>query len=682
MNVVTDARSSAGPLLEIAQGVIAVVAIAVAFSASAAIVGLDVIRTESPTFGGRTFGTVGTYDKIVARARGTLNPTDPHNALITDISLAPRNANGLVEYSTDVFILKPTDLTKGSGKLFYDVVNRGSKLSWADFNGVSSNDPTTAADAGSGLLMRRGYTIVWSGWESGDIIGTAPNSMTATLPVARNADGSHVVGQTILEQIFDSPTADTYGLVYRAATTDKAQATMLIKNHADTPNVPVPSSVWAFVDNRTIKINRTDPFLASYDNGAAFTLVYNAIDPTVLGVGFASTRDLISYLRYDASNANPAKGGIQWALGRGDSQSGRYLKGFIHWGFNADESNRLVFDGVNPHISGAHDIASNDRWGDANATGRKYQRHTVAKQEFPFTYEVRTDPVSGITDGIFLRCLQTATCPKVVHTDSGNEPYLKPTFLVTSDGVGHDIALPDNVRVYVFGSTQHGPSSAQGVCQQPGNPNDWAPYLRAIFIGLDQWTTAGVQPPASAYARVSDGTAVATPQNFPKIPGVNYTGWVNPVAVLDKSHLPYTPIPGKDYVTLVPKVDIDGNDIPGVRTLNVRVPIATYTGWGLRRAGFAPNEDCGLTGQFVPFAKLRADRLSPGDPRLSLEERYGEFSTLYCLLVFQADNLVDQRYLLGEDAAPLVHDVLQNVLTKALVPTKRLVLPQWLELWD
>jgi hypothetical protein len=664
------------------QGVIAVIAIAVASEASARIVAVDVVRTESPTFGGMSFGSVGTYDKIVGRARGTLNPTDPHNALITDIALAPRNTNGLVEYSMDVYILRPTDPSKGSGKLFYDVVNRGSKLSWADFNGVSSNDPTTAADAGSGLLMRRGYTIVWSGWESADIIGGNANTMTATLPIAKNPDGSSIVGQTILEQIFDSPTGDTYSLVYRAATTNKAQATMLIKNHSDTPNVPVPDSVWSFVDNRNVKINRTDPFLANYDSGAAFTLVYNAIDPTVLGVGFASTRDLISFLRYDTSTANPAKGPIQWALGRGDSQSGRYLKGFIHWGFNADESNRIVFDGVNPHISGAHDIASNDRWGDANATGRKYQRHTIAKQEFPFTYEVRTDPVSGMTDGIFLRCAPTNTCPRIVHTDSGNEPYLKPTFLVTSDGVGHDIALPGNVRVYIVGSTQHGPGSGQGVCQQPGNPNEWAPYIRALFVGLDLWTTANVAPPPSAYSKVSDGTAVATPQAFPKIPGVTYTGWVNPVAVLDKSRLPYMPIPGKDYVTLVPKVDADGNDLPGVRTLNVRVPIATYTGWGLRRVGFAPNEDCGLTGQFIPFAKTRAERLSTGDPRLSLEERYGDTSSLYWLLVYQANNLVDQRHLLGEDAPALVREAFQNVLSKGLLPLKIVRIPTLLELWD
>jgi hypothetical protein len=648
--------------------VVCAIALGTTSVAQARIVRLDIVRTESATFGGTSFAAAGTYDKIVARAHGELNPADPHNAIITDINLAPRNANGMVEYATDVYILKPTNLAKGSGKIFYDVVNRGSKLSLADFNGIGPNDPTTAADAGTGLLMRMGYSIVWSGWEDPSVIGTS--GLSASLPIAMNPDGSHITGQTIFEQIFDSPTGDTYTLLYKAATTDQATATMYVRNSSSGPRAVVPTTVWSYVDNQHVKINRTDPFLANYDNGAAYELVYTAIDPIVLGIGFAATRDVLSFLHYDTSTANPLSGGIQWVLGRGDSQSGRYIKGFIHLGFNADESARIVFHGVNPHISGAHDIASNDRWGDGNATGRKYQRHTIAKQEFPFTYEVRTDPISGKTDGIFVRCQPTGTCPKVIHTDSGNEPYLKPTVLVTSDGVGHDITLPSNVRLYDVGSTQHGPSAVPslGICQQLSNPNEWAPYIRALFVALDLWTTAGVEPPPSAYARISDGTAVPTPQAFPNIPGVTYTGWINPVAVLDKSHLPYMPIPGTDYMVFAPKVDADGNDIPGVRTIDVQVPLATYTGWGLRRTGFAPNEDCGLQGQYIPFQLTKDARIAAGDPRLSVQERYGSFSGYYFSLLFAISNTVGQRFLLAEDAPRLFNAGLVKAFKSGLQP--------------
>src|SRR4029077_14226273 len=378
--------------------------------------------------------------------------------------------------------------------------------------------------------------------------------------------------------------------------------------------VTVPTSVWSYVNNTTVRINRSAPFLAPYDQGAAFEFVFPAKDPIVEGLGFAATRDVISFLKHDTSTQNPVRNAIQWALGRGDSESGRYLKGFLYWGFNADENGQIVFDGMNPHISGAHAIAANDRFGDANATGRSYQRHLSAKMEFPFTYAVRTDQFTHVTDGILKRCLASNTCPKIMHTDSGNEPYLKPVSLVTTDGGGNrdtptDLVLPSNVRVYTIGSTQHGPASSasttpSGVCQQPANPNQWARYVKALGIALDDWVTAAVPPPRSRYARVDDGTLVPTlPQagQFPFIPGVTYTGWYNPVDVLDKRVLPNLPLPGESYTILVPKTDADGNDFSGIRTLDVQVPIATYTGWALRRAPFAANEDCALTGQYIPF---------------------------------------------------------------------------------
>src|SRR5438876_3773368 len=523
-HVLFDATDSGSPIgfRSLARAAFAVAAtVCVASVSDARITQLQVVRLESPTFGGMTFGSVGAYEKITARAFGEVDPTLPGNALITDILFAPRNARGMVEYSTDVFILKPIDPSKGSGKIFYDVVNRGSKGSYTTFNqapapsGVANTD---ASGAGTGLLMRRGYTIVWSGWEDASLIGTGANTLTASLPVARNPDSSSIVTRTITEQIFDNATGTDVPLTYAAANLDQSQAYMVVHNHTQfvggplVNRVTVPTTVWSYVNNTTVRINRADPFLAPYDQGAAFEFVFPAKDPIVEGLGFAATRDVISFLKHDTSTQNPVRDVIQYALGRGDSESGRYLKGFLYWGFNADESGRIVFEGVNPHISGAHAIAANDRFGDANATGRSYQRHLSAKMEFPFTYEVRTDPVSGFTDGIFRRCQTNATCPKVMHTDSGNEPYLKPVSLVTTEGPGNgvtptDVVLPANVRVYTIGSTQHGPAGSvsttpSGVCQQPGNPNPWAPHVRALGIALDDWVAQRVLPPPSRYARV------------------------------------------------------------------------------------------------------------------------------------------------------------------------------------
>jgi hypothetical protein len=643
-----------------------------ALASEAHITRLELVRVESPTFGGATFGSVGAYEKITARAFGEVDPALPGNALITDIQNAPRNVRGNVEYSTDVFILKPIDPSLGSGKIFYDVVNRGGKGSFSAFNQAPSPSGvanTPASGAGTGLLMRRGYTIVWSGWEDPFIIGTGANTLTAALPVARNPDGSSIVEDMIIEQIFDNSAATDFTLPFHAATLDKARAKMVVHNHTHfvggplVDRVPVPDDLWSYVNDRTVRINRSHPFLTGngYDAGAAFEFVYPARDPIVLALGFAATRDLISFLKHDTSAQNPVRNAIQYALGRGDSQSGRYLKGLLYWGFNADEAGRIVFDGMSPHISGAHAIASNDRFGDSNATGRSYQRHLSAKMEFPFTYEVRTDPFLRITDGILKRCLASGTCPKIMHTDSANESFLKPGSLLTTDGPGNgamptDLALPDNVRIYTIGSTQHGPSNSitttpSGVCQLPGNPNQWAPYVRNLGIQLDDWVTRGIAPATSRYGRVADGTLIRTEVTctFPIIPGVNYTGWYNNVDVLDKSVLPSLPIPGMSYTVLVPSTDAAGNDLPGVRTLDVQVPLGTYTGWALRRAPFAANEDCALTGQYIPFRATEAARAAAGDPRPSVAGRYPTFEAYDSQVIAAINATIQDRLLLCED---------------------------------
>src|SRR5437899_926715 len=290
------------------------IAISLASVAEARTTQLQIVRLESPTFGGMTFGSVGAYEKITARAFGEVDPTIPGNALITDIQFAPRNARGMVEYSTDVVIVKPIDPAKGSGKIFYDVVNRGSNLSYATFNQAPAPSKvanTDAGGAGTGLLMRRGYTLVWSGWEDPRIIGTGANTLSASLPTAHNPDGSSIVAKMIVEQIFDNATGTDIPLPFAAATLDQSQAYMVVHNHTQfvggplVNRVTVPTSVWSYVNNTTVRINRADPFLAPYDQGAAFEFVFPAKDPIVEGLGFAATRAVISFLKHYTSNQTP-----------------------------------------------------------------------------------------------------------------------------------------------------------------------------------------------------------------------------------------------------------------------------------------------------------------------------------------------------------------------------------------
>jgi hypothetical protein len=624
--------------------------------AEAKIARLEVVNTI-PAFDGRTFGEVGAYELLIARAYGELDPTEPRNAAIADINLAPKNERGQVEYSTEVQILKPVDPSRGNHRLFYEVLNRGNKLSVRDFNDAPSGNDMSARDtAGNGFLFERGYTLVWAGWQNGKNIGEGNGRMRATIPEARNVNGESITGQVIMSAIFNNTKSDKIELLFAPADPRAEDNKVLVHNRSTDAPVPLPRDAWSFVDEKNVQIKRDHPFLAEYDAGAQYDVIYTAKDPDVSGIGFAITRDVASFLRNEASDANPLRGQIRYALAQGTSQSGRMLKGFIHGGFNEDEAGRAVFDGINPNVSGSHSIALNERFGDANATGRAYERHANAKIEFPFTYEVRTDPLTGKSDGIFARCIQSNTCPKVIHTDGGNEGWGKAASLVTTDGMGGAIPLPDNVRVYYFASTQHDPAQKieQRYCQQQTNPNRWQPILRALWAGLDGWATAGIEPPASAYPRSGDGSlSAALPQKlvgFPEIPGVTYNGTFNKIGVPDTSGLPFTYVKDKYYDVQVPRTDADGNDLGGIRTVDVAVPRGTYTGWALRRAGFAENEECQLNGQYIPFAATREERLAKGDPRPSIEERYPSPGAYIRKVSAAAEELVGNGYLLPSDA--------------------------------
>ena len=637
--------------------------------ARAQVTRIEFTRVESPTFEGRVFGDVGQYEKLVGIVFGEVDPTDPRNALITDIDFAPRNDHGLVEYATDIYILRPVDAASGNGKLLYDVVNRGGKTALRRFNGgPSTNDPTTAADAGDGFLMRQGYTIAWSGWESGSV---APGNdrMMARFPVARNPDGSSITGPHLDEFIFNrlsDLTATTATLSHAAASTGQELARLRVRQRETDPTTAVPESEWSFANAQQITINRSDAFLSAFDGGAIYEFFYTAKDPIVMGLALAATRDVVSFLRYDVSAANPLGGNIHTALAFGQSQSGRYLKDFLRLGFNEDQAGRIVFEGLNVFLAGARGMILNDRFATPGPISWQHQNHHARRTQFPFTYGVLVDPISGRTDGLLRSCLETATCPKVFHMDSANEYWGAAASLIITDSFGKDLTLPDNVRVYLFASTQHIPATAPsvGICQQLSNPNSYHPNLRALLLALDAWVSEGVEPPPSRHPRVSDGTLVPAlskaVQGFPTIPGVTYDGLVNHIALLDFRSLPAVHVPGADYTVLVPKVDPDGNDIAGIRSTTVQVPLATYMGWNLRRAGFAEGEQCGLTGSFIPFAATEDDRLGSGDPRPSVEDRYRSHGGYVSRVVEAARRLQSQRFLLQEDVTRII-EVAQRI---------------------
>jgi hypothetical protein len=622
----------------------------------------------------KVFGKAGQYEILSGHFMGELNPNDPHNKIINDIQIAVRNGRGMVEYTGTFAIAKPVDMAKASGVLIYNVPNRG--------NGA----PAPNAD---------GHVSVVSGWQ-GDVRPRA-NLQTIVVPIAKNPDGTPVTGP-ITARFINSPKGATTlalssavsAIAYQLpATLDTKNATLTKRATEDGPRTSIPSAEWAFADCSTVAFPGTpDPAKicakGGFDPAMLYELVYTAKDPLVLGIGYAATRDFNSFLRYEEKdaegNANPVAKSIRFAISEGNSQSGNFLRSYIHLGFNQDEKNRIVWDGSNPHIAGRQ-LAMNYRFAVAGGIANLYEPGSDGVlwwSDYPDA--ARHRPTAGMLD----RCKTTNTCPKIMETFGGLEFWdlrMSPNLVGTD--AKNDIPLPANVRRYYFPSTTHGggrggftvaaPLAPNG-CVLPANPNPEADTLRALRADLVQWVTKGTEPPPSRYPKLhsdnaAEGQLVAatrTGMGFPTIPGTpSPDGVIN--ALLDYDWGPdfnyndlsgaITKAPGlirQVLPTLVPKTDADGNDLGGVPSVLLQVPLGTYVGWNVTADGFNQGKICGLNGGYIPFAKTKAERIALNDPRLSLEERYGTHDKYVALVNAATAKAVADRYLFQEDADKLV----------------------------
>jgi len=676
-----SARSRArSPRKQLVHALTIAAALAAATAAEARITKVQITAHENPTFGGHSFAGVGQYEKIAGKAFGEVNPNDPKNAMIVDIKLAPRNANGNVEYSFDFYVLKPVDLSKGNHKVMYEPPNRGGKT-WTTLARISGggDDPGSITDGAvldNSFLLPRGYSIVWSGWDFAAGTDNSNFNTTITLPVAKNPDGSSITGPAF-EYIVTS--GASYTLNYPAATLDQSKATLTHRIHLnDVPQV-VPAAGWKYDATGTrISLNS-----GNFVNNDIYEFSYTAKDPTVNGLGFAAVRDWNAWLRYetrdDSGVANPLAGDITKITTEISSQPGRFLNDFRHLGFNQAENGKKVFDALMQWIAAGDGINMNYRFSQTGRTERNRQDHLFIEGRFPFANVMSTDPITGQSDSRLASCTITGTCPVAAEIFSGNEMWVKAASLMMTDPAGK-VDLPDSPysRIYYMSSEHHGTgnnnglSSARGSCQQITNVLSSAAVQRAMFLALDAWID-GVPPPASRNPRLSDGTLVPPlPQSgmgFPNIPGVTYTGLkttrylfnygpdfyttgimtINPPVIDFTGGYQDNPNNGPIYSSFIPKTDSDGNDIAGVRLPDVTVPVATYTGWALR-SGPQANDGCEGSGQLIPFPKTQADRMTTGDPRLSVAERYPTFNDYFNKAFAAIDNLVKHRLYLCEDA--------------------------------
>ncbi len=696
-----------------------------------------VVESREPYAAGATFGTAGAFERLVGTASMEVDPGDPLNAVIVNLDKAPRNARGNVEFTSPFWIIKPLDMGAGNHKIWYAINNRGN----------SELLQRTGAATVPTLVAKRlelGFSLVDAGWHGDGITPAATPQLFPNFPVAKNRDGSAIVGPLRIE-LLPTTTAATppplfsRALVlgwknYEAANTNTASATLTMRDRQDAPRTVIASNRWAFGNCPTGQASLVASTTAiclfdGFQYDKMYELIYQAKNPVVMGLAHAVTRDVGSFLRYrtqdDFGNPNPllvphaarhrhhdddddderhghgddrdddndSRGkrsptGIKHALGSGVSSTGMYLREWLYLGFNEDESRRRVFDGVTIYTAGVNRLFANVQFAHPTFYSRQdanqdYTSNGIA----PFTLGLSHDPVSGVTDGILKR---PHTDPKVMQIDGGLEMWQWKASLNVADGSGRPVKLPKNARLYYMNGASHVqtgqgllvdgpaagplPGAAANVCQiglqrgavvtpAPGAaPIGFNHTFRALVVAMDRWASKGEDPPDSNYPRIEDGTLVPLEKfraAFPTIPGV-------PTSVMQHNEITELdfgvrfdsegglqdlapPRRGDSYRVFVPRADADGNDIRGVRQMEVRVPLGSNIGWNVRIAPRSPDL-CGLASAYVPFAQTQAERLASGDSRLSVKERYGTQADFIAAVDRATKRLMRKGFMLAEDA--------------------------------
>ena len=645
------------------------------------------------------------YEQVAGRAFGELDPKLPGNALIQDIELAT-DVDGKVRYVASFVIYKPVDLRQASGMLWHDVPNRGRVF------------PFAPQERAFGDIM---LASAWQGDNAG-ATAVRPTASVAGMqflqvPVARGPGGAPVAGEVLGRIVNRSGKGSQPLLVqtnpvpYKPVSLDTTRAKLVSRGGESTrgdvtDEVVIPAADWAWArcDDKTPFPGTADPWQICLKNGfdpaRLYQVVYTAADPYVLGIGFAAWRDVAAFFKKaaadDAGTPNPIAGSVTHSITRGVSQSGNYLRGWLHLGFNQAEDGSAVHDGMWPIIAGRR-IALNFRWAQPDGVLELYQAGSEGPQWWlpqPDPVRAPGEPAAGILD----RCTATKTCPKVIeHFGSAEVWALKLTpEWVGTDGKA-DLPLPESVRRYYIASTNHGggaggfdtslpgaglpqtgavcPGNNFGTGILPANPVPHTQTVNALRVHFRNWVMKGTPPPPSRYPLLATETLAVAEKaalGFPTLPGLRATvpeaDFIMPVLDYDwgpqfnardgSGIASLAPPRIKQVLTMyAPKVDADGNELGGVPVVLVDAPLGTYLGWNVTAGGERPfhqGQICNYVGGMIPFARTAAERKERNDPRRSLEERYGTHEGYVAAVGKAAVRAVADGFLLPEDAYALI----------------------------
>jgi hypothetical protein len=631
--------------MDLMVGRVSILSLLFACASFSAVTSVDIIE-RSDVLEGASLGSAGPYERVTARVHFAVDPKLAPNRIIADIDLAPRNKDGKVEFSADLFMLKPRDPAKGNGTAILEISNRGGKglLNMFDL-AQGSTDPRTAADFGDKFLLDQGYTLVWIGWEFD--VPPSPKLLHLYAPVATN-NGQPIVGLVRAEwegdKLVDTiPLGDRVQLGYPVADPNGSENRIFVRDKIKGERQLIARDKWKFADPTHVTLD------GGFQPGRIYEVVYKAKDPVLVGLGPTAVRDTASFLKYGGAETalSDEPKYIKRVIGFGVSQSGRFLRTFMYDGFNEDEKSRRAFDGVWAHVAGAGRGAFNARWAQPSRDGHPF---------FNVTYPIDLPPFSD-RDGLLAKATQANVVPKIFYSNGEYEYWGRAASLIhtTPDGKQDEPPSKDT-RIYFFAGSQHGTGTIpprQVEAQNLSNTNDYRTAMRALLVAMQEWLKDGKQPPASQYPQIGkDQLVTIGALAFPKIPDVAIPQIKREAYRLDFSVEP--PKIGAAYPTLLPQVNQDGNDTSGIRMPEIQVPLATYTGWNLRSKNIgAPDELYSMVGSWIPFPVNQAEREKRKDPRPSIEERYKSKQDYLQQITMAAQKMVSEGFLLDRDIPKL-----------------------------
>lgn len=600
-------------------------------------------RTD--VLGGREFGAAGGYERVIAKAHFALDPKLLQNRVIRDLDLAPRNGQGQVEFTADLYVLKPRDPKRGNGTLLFEVSNRGGKGMLGRFMyAKGALDPRTEEEFGDFRLLEQGYTLAWLGWQW-DVPAGDAKLLRLDAPVIEGRKGLVRAEFTPDEPGKRMELADRKHIAYAAT---GAAATLTVRESVLGKRRTIPGSQWNFTADRT-----AIEMAAGFQPGLIYELVYTGENPRLQGAGLAAVRDIVAFFKYTKNGVTLLGDQPRWikrAMGFGISQSGRFLRTFLYFGMNEDENGRKVFDGVWADVAGAGGGSFNHRFAQASRDGYAHMNTLYPTDLFPFADVPHPLPEGDGTNGLLIN-IRDSVMPKIFYTNGSCEYWNRCASLVHTSLAGDvDMPLGRTTRMYFVAGSQHGPNPlprAVKGARNPSSPNDTRPLHRALLDALHAWVKDGTEPPRSKFPTIADEDLVP----------VAKVKWARP----GRPPLPEFPKQGYDvdygedftakgivtveppkvkgrFAVLVPQVDADGIDLGGVRLPVVAAPLGTFSGWNMRTAEVgAPRQMWPMVGSFFAF------------PKAEIAKRYGDKAGYLKRVGEETDRLVKQRFVLEGD---------------------------------